>query len=76
MLHSRTDSSNIGLVQYECILWCRCFTQSQLPFSSVVLPIRLVRSIRIEIPTAAGVLVHADMYDIIMTCTNTGAINA
>jgi hypothetical protein len=64
MLHSRTESSNIGLVQYECILWYNCFTQSQLPFSSVVLPIRLVRSSRIEIPTPAGVSVHADMYDV------------
>jgi hypothetical protein len=62
------DSSNIGLVQYECIIWYSCSSQLQLPFSSVVLSIRLVRSIRIEIPTAAGVLVHADMYDIIMTC--------
>ena len=64
MLHSRTDSSNIGLVQYECILWCHCFMQSQLPFSFVVLPVRMFHSIRIEIPTAAGVSLHADIYDV------------
>jgi hypothetical protein len=64
LLQYRTDSSNIGLIQNECILWCECFTQSQLPFSSVVLPVRLVRSIRIEIPAPAGVSVHADMYDV------------
>ena len=61
----RADLSKVGLVQYEWPVWSQRSRRYQLLISSVFGVHRLACGIRIELPRAAGNLVHGD---IIMSC--------
>ena len=65
LVASKADLSKVGLVQYEWPVWSQRSRRYQLLISSVFGVHRLACGIRIELPRAAGILVHGD---IIMSC--------